>query len=82
MVKKTFLFAKRKDSLAGMGLILSMIPTEGIGLCIVASVIIFILIVLAVKIFGTNQMILQPKKKASFFNILKDAARAHREASE
>lgn len=65
-----------------MGMILSTIPTEGIGLCIFASIFILILVGLSLKFFGTPEMILSPKKKTNFFNILKDAAKAHSKVTD
>lgn len=64
-----------------MGSFISMIPTEGIGLCIFAPIVIMILVVLALKLFNFQTYILPPKKKANFLDILKNASKAHAKVS-
>jgi hypothetical protein len=65
-----------------MGSFISIIPTEGVGFCIVSSILILTFIVLFLKFFNFKDAILKPKKKADFFKILKDAAKSYSDTND
>lgn len=67
-----------------MGSLISMVPREGIGICIIAPVIIMILFVIILRFcnfsFIPKDMALSPpKKKTNLMTILNDVVKAHKE---